>query len=446
MTVQTIDLPSRERSPMNRPTTALSPAALVTLGLLAAAAPLSTDLYLAAFPTMTLDLGTTATGVQLSLTAFLVGAGLGQIVFGPWSDRVGRMLPLTTGLGVYVAASVVAATAPDVAVLVVARLVQGIGGSSGMVIGRAMVLDRLRGVGAARALNVMMAMGGIAPVVAPLLGSLLVVPLGWRGLLWIITGLAGVSLLASVLVLRESLPRAEREARRTSREGSAGRSLLARAYVGNTLAFGFAMGVLMAYISASPFVYQKVVGLGEVAYGIAFAVNALGMAAMTMVSSRLARRFSLRALSSCGLGLSAAGVVATLVCAVGGVSSWVLMVPLFVAVAPLGIVLGNVSALAMSAVSPRSTGLASAFLGLLQFVLAGTVAALVGLGGEDTAVPMAVIMLASVLLSLGGLSLGRGRGRGRRELSSRDETGPRPTETSRDGNDVQTLVSTATRR
>jgi DHA1 family bicyclomycin/chloramphenicol resistance-like MFS transporter len=352
---------------------------------------------------MTVDLETTATGVQLSLTALLVGAGAGQVLFGPWSDRAGRMLPLVVGLVVYVGASVVAAMAPTITVLVSARLVQGVGGAAGMVIGRAMILDRQSGTAAARALNIMMAMTGIAPIVAPLLGSLLVGPLGWRGLLWIITGLAVVSLVATLVVLRETLPRDERDRRAADRETGAWRSLLTVPFVGATLSFAFAMGVLMAYISASPFVYQSVIGMGEVAYGLAFAVNALGMTAATILSTRLSRRYSLRRLAGTSLAISGLGVVMTLVVALTGSDPWLLAIPLFIAIAPLGMVLGNVSAIAMSAVSPRSTGLASAVLGLLQFALAGIVAALVGLGGETTAVPMLIIMLLCAALAASGL-------------------------------------------
>lgn len=165
------------------------------------------------------------------------------------------MTPLLIGLGVYVAASVVAAMAPSVGVLVVARLFQGIGGSAGMVIGRAMVADRESGSAAARALNLMMTITGVAPILAPLLGSLLLAWVGWRGLLWTLVIIAGISLLATVLVLRETLPHTVRASIRTSGGGGA-RSLLSRQYLGVTLSFAFVMGVLMSYISASPFVYQ----------------------------------------------------------------------------------------------------------------------------------------------------------------------------------------------
>lgn len=327
------------------------------------------------------------------------------MVFDPWSDRSGRMIPLLSGLLVYVVSSVIAAIAPSVTVLIIARGLQGIGSSAGMVIGRAIVLDRQSGTEAAQALNVMIAITGIAPIVAPLVGSALVDPLGWRGILWVVFGLALVSLLAAVAVLRESLPLEERQRRRSAREPGAWRGLLALPYVGSTLTFAFGMGVLMAYISASPFVYQTLIGLSEIGYGIAFAINAIGMSLTTLASNRLNRRYSLMRLAGTGLTLSMVGVLATLASAFAGIESWPLMIPLFIAIAPLGMALGNASAIAMSAVSARTTGLASSFLGLGQFALAGVAAALVGLGGESTPVPMVIIMLASGVIAIAGLVL-----------------------------------------
>lgn len=204
---------SRNDETTNRAGRSLSGAMLFTLAVLASVAPFGTDLYLSAFPAMMGDLGTTATGVQLSLTAFLVGAGVGQVIFGPWSDKVGRMLPLLSGLVLFLAASVVAFSAGSIELLVVARLLQGLGGSAGMVIGRAMILDRERGQAAAKALSIMMMIGGVAPVVAPLGGSLLADSIGWRGLLGIVAGLAVFALGTTCMFVRETLPRADREAR-----------------------------------------------------------------------------------------------------------------------------------------------------------------------------------------------------------------------------------------
>src|SRR3546814_10566743 len=129
---------------------------------------------------MKAELSTTATGVQLSLTAFLIGAAIGQVIFGPWSDRVGRLRPLLAGLVRFLSASVATVLTASIELLVVARLLQGIGGAAGMVIGRAIILDHARDAAAARALSLVMLITGVAPVVAPLFGGLLVGLIGWR--------------------------------------------------------------------------------------------------------------------------------------------------------------------------------------------------------------------------------------------------------------------------
>jgi DHA1 family bicyclomycin/chloramphenicol resistance-like MFS transporter len=395
----------------------IGPAMLFTLALLAAAAPFGIDLYLSAFPAMTTDLSTTATGVQLSLTTFLIGAGVGQVIFGPWSDRAGRMAPLLTGLGIFLAASVIAVIADSIELLVAARLLQGLGGAAGMVIGRAMILDREEGKEAARALNLMMMIGGVAPVVAPLAGSLLADSIGWRGLLAIVGALGLISLIATLLFVNESLPKSVRQARERNGTRGAWKALLTCGYVGHVLTFGFGMAVMMAYISASPFVYQDMIGLGTAQYGLAFAVNAIGMVLATAISARLTQRFSTRTLAATGLTVSLAAVVVILLFTLTGAPVTWLMAPLFLAIAPLGLVLGNATALALSAVPHTATGIASAFLGLLQFVLAGIVAALVGIAGEDTVLPLALTMTGAAAVALAGLVIGR-------SVKSRDAAQP----------------------
>lgn len=388
-------------------------ATLLTLAVLAAVAPFGIDLYLPAFPAMTDELSTTATGVQLSLTAFLVGAGLGQVVFGPWSDRAGRMRPLLAGLALFLAAGVATVLAGSIEVLVAARLLQGLGGAAGMVLGRAIILDRESGRAAARALSMMMLIGGVAPVVAPLAGGVLADAIGWRGLLGIVVALGLVALAATLLFVRESLPSAVRAARPPAEAHGAWKALLSRGYLGHVTAFGFAMAVMMAYISASPFVYQEIIGLSSGAYGLAFAVNALGMMAATATSARLTRRVPVRVLTAVGLLISLAAVVVLLLLSLLDAPSGWLMAPLFFAIAPMGLVFGNATALALSAVPRGVTGAASAFLGLLQFTLAGIVAGLVGVAGEDTSLPLALTMLGAVLVAVLGLVLAGGAsGRG----------------------------------
>ncbi len=223
MTTDTGSIRAATAKPSTRPTGITTPLLLV-LGLLSAVAPFATDLYLPAFPQMTTELSASATTVQLTLTAFLVGVTAGQLVFGPLSDRFGRVPPLLAGAVLCVLASAAAVLAPNVGVLVVARLLQGLGGAAGMVIGRAVISDLATGRPAARAFSLMMIVGGVAPVVAPLLGGLLTGPIGWRGLLAIVLGLSVVMLVAVLAVVRETHLRARRDALRAERTASGSRS------------------------------------------------------------------------------------------------------------------------------------------------------------------------------------------------------------------------------
>jgi DHA1 family bicyclomycin/chloramphenicol resistance-like MFS transporter len=379
----------------------VTPALLLVLALLSALAPFATDLYLPAFPDMMQGLAVSATQVQLSLTAFLVGVAAGQLVFGPLSDRFGRVAPLVWGAAICVGASAVAALAPTIGVLIAARFVQGLAGAAGMVIGRAIVADRASGKDAARAFSLMMMVGGVAPVIAPLLGSMLNGLIGWRGLLWVVCALASAMLLSVLAIVRESHPAQRRaEARAVAAvQGSGLRDLRGRVYLAYALAFGLSFAVLMAYISASPFVYQNMIGMSPVQYGMAFGVNAAGITAMGAVSARLVHRWGPRRLLGAGQALLLASTIVLGLLVAGDAPVAWLPIAIFAAVSSLGMTMGNGTALALAAV-PRAAGSASAVLGAVQFGLAALVSPLVSLGGTETAVPLAIVMLVCAGLSV----------------------------------------------
>ncbi|HKP07798.1 MAG TPA: multidrug effflux MFS transporter [Microbacterium sp.] len=405
------------RSQTSASPTALTPGLLAVLALLSAIAPLATDLYLPAFPDMAADLATTATGVQLTLTSFLLGVAIGQLLFGPLSDRLGRLVPLLWGISICVVSSAVAALAPNIEVLVIARFIQGLSGAAGMVIGRAVIADLATGRSAARAFSVVMMVGGVAPIVAPLLGSMLLEPFGWRGILWVVAGLALVMLAATLASVRETHPplRRARIRRERALNGSAARDLRSSGFVGNAIAFAFSFSAMMAYIAASPFVYQVLIGMDAPAYGVTFGITALGLLLVSALSARLTRRFSLRSLLSTGIAVLVVSSAAVLVCAIVSAPSWTLIVSILVAVASLGLILGNATALALDA-APRAAGTGSAVLGALQFGVGAIVSPLVGAGGEHTAVPLGVVMLACAVIAAVGLVtsvLGRRDSRGR---------------------------------
>ncbi len=364
------------------------------LAVLASVAPFGIDMYLSAFPRMAVDLHTSATTVELTLTAFLLGLAAGQLVFGPLSDRYGRRGPLLAGSAVFVTASVLAALAPTITVLVTARLLQGASASAGMVIGRAVIADLETGRSAARAFSLMMIVSGVAPVVAPLLGSVLAGAIGWRGVLLVVTALAVAMLAGSAVVVRESLPP---ERRGTAQRGGF-RLLGRRAYGSATGTLVFSFAVLMAYISASPFLYQTVIGVGAVPYGLLFALNALGLVASSALSSRLLHRVEPRRIVAIGVAWLLIASLALLALALTPLGPVWLTVPLFFAVASLGFILGPAMALALDAV-PDAAGTGSAVVGAAQFGLAALITPAISVAGPHTAVPMAIAIGALAVLA-----------------------------------------------
>ncbi|WP_062381646.1 multidrug effflux MFS transporter [Demequina pelophila] len=395
--------PTETTAPHSAPR--LAPILLGTLALLTAIAPFATDLYLPAFPQMTAALGASESAVQLSLTAFLVGAGAGQLVFGPLSDRLGRRMPLLVGVAVFLVSSIGVALAPSIPWLVAGRLVQGLAGAAGMVLARAIIADRAHGAEAARAMTLMMMVGGIAPIVAPFVGSVLAGSIGWRGLLWIVAGIGAIAALAVVRVVPETHDPAAASSARTPWRTEVASLLRSRTYTGITVAFAMGFGTMMAYISASPFLYQELMGLSTVAYGVAFAVNALALMIVSAVAAKLTEKVPAGRLAALGLIINAVGVALVAALAFTGAPALWIAPALLLTVAPLGLVFGTTTALALDAAA-HAPGTGSGLLGMLQFVLAGAVAPLVSLGGEASAVPLAIVMLvctvgANVALQLG---------------------------------------------
>lgn len=367
---------------------------LLVLALLASVAPFGIDLYLPAFPRMAADLRTSDTAIQLTLTMFLLGLAAGQLVFGPLSDRFGRRGPLLAGAAAFVAASVLATFSPTIGVLLVARLVQGLSAAAGMVVGRAVIADLETGRAAARAFSLMMIVSGVAPVIAPLVGSILVDRIQWRGVLAVLAGLAVAMLAGSAAIVRESLPRERRGAAR----GGGFRLLRRRGYLSATGTFVFSFAVMMAYISASPFLYQTVIGVGAVGYGLLFALNALGLVLSSAVASRLLHRRDPRRILATGVGWLFAAALVLFAMALLPISAAWLIVPIFFAVSSLGFVLGPATAIALDAV-PGAAGTGSAVLGAAQFGLGALISPLVSLGDGRSAVPMAITIAALAIVA-----------------------------------------------
>ncbi len=382
----------------------LSTALVATVVFLTAIAPLATDMYVPAFPSVAGELSATATQVQLTLTTFFVGMALGQLVGGPVSDQHGRRRLLIASIVVMTAASVVCAVTPSIGVMMAARFVQGFAGGWAMVIGRAVIIDLARGARLVRVLNVVAAVGGIAPIVGPLLGAVILQLSHWRMSFWAVAAM-GVAMTVAVLVaVPESLPAERRHGGGLRAFAVAGRQVLAnRRYVGYLLVSGSAMGALFAYVATSAFVLQSMNGMSPFAYSVDFAANAAGMTVAALVAARLVGRVATRT-------VIVAGQVAALVAGVAmlaGALWWGTPLPLaivcfFVLMTAQGLIGPNGGALAAAEV-PGHPGTGSALLGFVTWVSAGAIAPIAGLGGEDTAVPMALLMIAGAGLSMVGL-------------------------------------------
>lgn len=369
---------------------------ITVLALLSAIAPLATDMYLPAFPALAADLGATASSVQLSLTTFLVGLGLGQLVIGPLSDRWGRRSLLIGGTLLCVAASIACAISPTISVFVIARFAQGFGGAAGVVLSRAVIVDRTSGDRTARLFSLMMAIGGVAPVVSPLVGSTLLGVGGWRGLFVVLGALSALMTLGVLTAVPETLPAERRvDGGLASTARDVGSALRRPRYLGYTLTFALSFATMFAYISGSPFVLQNVLGLSTTLYALAFGANALGLVLISLISSRLTSRVDPRRQLSTAVAVLASVTVILLVDVLLGMPLWPTLILLFATVSTLGFILGTATALATAEVRDIA-GTGSALLGTLQFGLGAVVSPLVG----SSATAMATVMLCSALLAI----------------------------------------------
>jgi DHA1 family bicyclomycin/chloramphenicol resistance-like MFS transporter len=374
---------------------------VIVLGAVNAIGPLSIDMYLPAFPGIAHGLHTSASAVQLTLTACVAGLALGQLVIGPVSDRLGRRGPLLAAMTTYSAASILCSIAPSIAVLLGLRFLQGLAGAGGVVIARAVVRDLHSGAAAVRLFSSLMLVTGLAPILAPLAGAQILAHASWRGIFVVLTVLSALIAVIVLVGLRETLPperRSDHGLRTTLRTM---RGLLRdRWFLCHGLAGGLGFGALFAYISGSSFVLQGIYGVSPQLYSLLFAMNGLGLIAGSQVNARIVGRFGPARLLLAGLtaiAIAAASLFAVVV--IGGLGVWAVLIPMFVIVSSLSFVMPNATALAL-ADHADVAGTASALLGVMQFLIGALVAPLVGAGGTDSAVPMATVMTMIAVLAL----------------------------------------------
>lgn len=375
---------------------------IVVLTTLSAIGPLATDMYIPAFPQVASDLATNAQNLQLTLTAFFLGTASGQVVAGPLSDRIGRRTPLLIGIVLCLLASLACALAPSVELLVIARVLQGIGGGFGMVLGRAVLIDMTDGPELFRIMNIMQGVGGIAPIVAPLMGGLILIVGQWREVFFVIAGMSLISLIGVIFLIPESLPPARRHSGGFRTFLHNARTLLSRhLFVAYMLVNAFSAFALMAYVSASSFVVQEMLGFDSTEYSVSFAINSAGMMAAAFLSARLTRTIHPRRIMRVALVVVSLASFALLIGSLFlDTPAWIVLPAFFFTVAPQGMIFGNGAAMA-SEQAREFAGTGSALLGLGFSFSAALAAPLVGLAGTHSSLPMAITMVIGSLISIG---------------------------------------------
>ncbi|MFG2938808.1 multidrug effflux MFS transporter [Streptomyces sp. NPDC048282] len=399
-------------APSSRTATAL----IAVLGALTAVAPLATDMYVPGFPSLGEALGASSSAVQLTMTAFLAGLVVGQLVIGPLSDGLGRRRLLTAGAAGFVLFSAACAAAPNIAALTGARFLQGVAGAAGMVLARAVLTDRFHGPELPRYFAVLSQVIGVAPVAAPVLGGAVLSVSTWRTVFAVLAALGVLLLLAVVRAVPESLPPERRHGGGLGGSLRAMGTLLAdRTFMGYVLVVALVSAALFTYISGSSFVFENLHGVSSTTYSLIFATNALAMLAAGAAFARLAGRgVRLNTLLSAGVGTALLGALAqVLLVTTAGETLAGTWATLFVTAGGIGLVFPSAMSIGQ-AVGRTAPGAASALLGGFQFFFGALAAPLVGVFGEGSSLPMAAVMLIALVaagLALVGLArpwLGRG--------------------------------------
>ncbi len=383
------------------------------LALISTINALSTSAYLPALPSVGADLAASTSTVQLTLTAYLVGIAVGQLTWGPLSDAVGRRRPLLVGLTCYVAASVLCAVAPSVGFLLAFRAVQGWAACSGTVLSRSVVADHTEGTRLAQQLSMLLLLGIIAPIAAPLIGSGLLLAGAWRTVFWFLAAMGVPMLVGAWLAVDESLPAARRRrsgARDLAR--TVGGLLSGRRFVGYAVALGSAFATMFVFMSAAPFLFQERLGLSAQQYGwVNAGIAACLGVAMALVNVHLGRQAKRGHADPAGIARF--GLVALLV-ATGGVvvaaildapaAAWIVVLAL--CAASLAPIAGSTMSLALGE-ARDAIGTGTALVGVLQALLGALAAPLAGLGGDRSALPMALTMIGAAALATTAFAVAR---------------------------------------
>jgi DHA1 family bicyclomycin/chloramphenicol resistance-like MFS transporter len=377
---------------------------ILLLGALTALGPFTIDLYLPAFPDLEASLGVTEAQVQLTLAGTTIGFALGQLIVGPFSDKFGRRLPLILATALHIASSIGAALSTDIATLGLFRVLMGVGAAGGGVVALAMVRDLFSGYAMVKMFSRMALVNGLAPILAPVIGSQLLLVMPWPGIFVFLACYGALVIVASLVLVRETLPPEKRgQSGMTARQRY--KSLFTdRIFVGLLVVGGMNFAGLFTYLSASPFLFQDIFGFSPQQYGLLFGINSLGIVAGVQISSRLIRRVPpqwIVAGSTAWMFLMALLIV---IFDQAGLGLWGVLVPLWFYILGTGFTFPCVQVLALASHGAQA-GTAASLLGAATFMTAGLISPVVGWLGITSAAPMGAVQAACILAAIAGLWL-----------------------------------------
>ncbi|MBU3570071.1 Bcr/CflA family multidrug efflux MFS transporter [Priestia aryabhattai] len=371
----------------------------ILLGSLGLLGPFTIDTYLPSFPTIVKDFHTTASLVQISLTACLLGLGAGQLFIGPLSDVKGRRKPLLLFLCLYLLASLTCSFSPNIYFLIVARFVQGFSAAGGLVVSRAIVRDLFSGKELTKFFTLIVLVGNLGPIVAPIAGGAILSFTKWNGVFIVLACIGAILIFMVSLKLPETLPPEKRVPSNLPQLMSNFGSLFKeREFMGYAFTQGFTTAGIFAYVSGIPFVYQNIYHVSPQQFSLLFGVNGLGLIIGSQLVGRLADYISERTFLKIGLGISIAAGAMLLIALLLKASLIAVAIPIFFFVSSISIIGTTSFALAIES-QGHIAGSASALLGLLPFVLGSLSAPLVGIAGSYTGVPMGVTIFGASLLA-----------------------------------------------
>ncbi len=371
---------------------------ILTLGLLAAFGPLSLDMYLPALPRVADDLSTSASYAQLSLTACMIGLAVGQIIVGPISDVTGRKKPLFIVLIGYALFSYFAARAATIEWLIFFRFIQGFCGGAGAVLSRAISSDLYKGKDLTKFLAVLMLVNGLAPVLAPVLGGVILSISTWHTVFYILA-IYGVLMVLLALTLEESLPKYSRNEGALKSIWKDFKLLLTnKAFVTMLMLQSLTYGVLFSYISGSPFITQKIYDMNAQQFSYLFALNGIGLIVFSQLTAKLVNKMDELKILKLGQNIQLIGVILTVIVLVLHLPVWMLCAAFFLMITPVSMIGTTGFSIAMQ-VQNQGAGSASAILGLMQFLIGGILSPLVGVMGESSIIPFIVIIITCTVLA-----------------------------------------------